>query len=75
MEDEGFVYTNCVSSISAAPVQQFVSSPDPVLIEDPVFEEAEASAPREKGTRKKLFGKLKGLLSGESLFGDLNNEV
>ena len=75
MEDEGFVYTNCVSSISAAPVQQFVSSPDPVLIEDPVLEEAEASAPREKGTRKKLFGKLKGLLSGESLFGDLNNEV
>ncbi|MBE6243956.1 MAG: cell division protein FtsA [Bacteroidales bacterium] len=75
MEDEGFVYTNCVSGISAAPVQQFVSSPDPVLIEDPVLEEAEASAPREKGTRKKLFGKLKGLLSGESLFGDLNNEV
>ena len=75
MEDEGIVYTNCVSNISAAPVQQFVSTPDPILIEDDsMLQEAEPSAPRGE-KRKKLFGKIKGILSGEGLFGDMNNEV
>lgn len=79
MEDEDIIYTNCVSSVTAATVQPFISTPDPILItEDAVVAETEKpeAKPKGNGRGKKFLGKLKGFISGESLFGDeLTNDV
>ena len=84
MEDEGLIYTNCLTSVTAVPQQETITITDPVLIPEEgnaIVEPANGESGKGKGR-----GKGKGFwitvkqgvnkaLNGEGLFGEMNNEV
>ena len=83
MEEEGIIFTNCVTSIEEPVFQPVEENAEPVLIDAETSvpipaDSSSASKPGKKQgkTGRNLWGKLKGALSSENLFSsDFSNEV